>query len=879
MVLPGARLGPYEILSLIGSGGMGEVYRARDTKLSREVALKILPPAFAGDPDRLARFRREAQVLASLNHPNIASIYGFEDSGSTHALVLELVEGPTLADQIAKGAIPIDDALPIARQIAEALEAAHEQGIVHRDLKPANIKLRNDGTVKVLDFGLAKALESAPGLRTNPANSPTITSPAMMTGVGMILGTAAYMAPEQAKGRPADKRSDIWAFGCVLFEMLTGERAFAGEDVADTLTTVLKGEPDWGTLPVDTPTPIRTLLTRCLQKDAKRRLPSIAVAQLDIDDALASPHPAIAGAVARTPPRWRERLAWSLVGVSIAIASGIAIVRYTTRPIGDTRVMRFTMSPPAGWTLVRAPNEFRISPDGRRIVFPATEAAGRTVLWLRALDSLTSQELPGTEGASTPFWSPDSRHVAFRAGGKLKKIDVSGGQPITLCDAPDFRGGTWSQQGIILFGSQGGLRRIPDSGGVPALVDIGRGTPTLVSFLPDGRHYLYRTFAGVFVASLDSADQRQLFPENGPANVEYADGHVLFERDGTLMAQPFDPRRLTVGGEPVPIAETVQTFAAGLPVGLFSASANGVLVYEPGANAPESQLAWFDRQGTQLATVGDPADYADVALSPDSKRAAVTIPDPRQRTRNVWILDTVRGLRAQFTFDPAEDLAPAWAPDGTRIAFSSRRRGRWGIYQKAANGAGVEEPIVEFPPDSLVANPLSWSADNRFVLFVQGNASAAMLSMLPLADDRKPLVLLSAGAAGPGQLSPDNHWISYFSNESGRQEVYVMPYPNRGGKRLVSTSGGTQPRWRSDGKEIFYISPDSKIMAAEVKAEGDVFEVGAVRPLFAIHGVQTRWAYDVSRDGQRFLVNARLEDRSPASPLTVVVNWPATLEH
>jgi Tol biopolymer transport system component len=884
----GTRLGPYEILSAIGAGGMGEVYRARDTKLNRDVALKILPAGFAADPDRLARFKREALVLASLNHPNIAAIYGLEGQEGQEgrdgqlALVLELVEGPTLADRIAQGPIPVDEASAIAKQIAEALEAAHEQGIIHRDLKPANIKVRPDGAVKILDFGLAKALEPAVRVAAGITNSPTITTPAMMTGVGMILGTAAYMSPEQAKGRPADKRSDVWAFGCVLYEMLTGKRAFEGDDVSDTLAAVLRGDPDWSALTPDTAPALHRLLRRSLQKDPRRRLPDIGVARLEIDEALTAPQAPLPAAMVPASPR-SQWLAWAIAGLALAGALGLAVAMSLRRPqVGEDRIVRFTITLPEGWRLARAPAPFRLSPDGRRLLIVAQDANGRTAIWTRSLDSLTSQQLPGSDGATAAgFWSADSRFVAFRSGGRLKKIDVTGGEPVTLCEIADIRGGTWNSDGVILFASGQGLKRVSASGGVPvalpSMPDDGL-TASFPDFLPDGRHFLYRTFAGIFVGSLDSPERTQLFKEgDGVTNAEYADGHLLYMRDTTLMAQPFDPVRLQLSAEPVPLADAVQRFTAP-SAGLFSASANGVLAYETGQTAEGSQLILFDRSGKPLGKVGGPGEYDDVSLSPDGKRAAVSLRDPSQRTSNIWAIDLTSGLRTQLTFDPADDLAPTWSRDGTRIAFSSSRQGRWGLYQKASNGAGPDEAVDVFPAGTLQSNPLGWTKDSRSLLYVSGLAGAAELSLLSLTGDRKPVTLLSGGQAGPGQLSPDDRWVAYFSAESGRRDVYVRPFPSGGGKWIVSTDGGSEPRWRSDGKEIFYVNRQAQIVAAEVTTVADAFQVGEVRPLFTVQRTGVRYSYDVSPDGRRFLVNTRIDSQTAQSVLTVIVNWPGTLK-
>jgi hypothetical protein len=603
---PGARLGPYEVISAIGAGGMGEVYRARDTKLGRDVALKIISDAFALDPDRLARFKREAQVLASLNHPNIAAI---------HALVLELVEGPTLADRIAQGPIPLDDALSIARQIADALEAAHEHGIVHRDLKPANIKLRPDGTVKVLDFGLAKAMHPAP--TSDVSQSPTITSPAM-TRMGVILGTAAYMSPEQAKGRPADKRSDIWAFGCVLYEMLTAKRPFDGEDVSDTLAFILTKDPDWSALPPSTPAAVRRLLRRCLDKSAKERLRDISDARLEIKEALTAP-PGEATVATSAPVKARRTArVWPATAAALLLTTlaFAAAVVYLIRSTGNEAVVRFTVSPPEktafSFSVAGAGGSVAfnsaISPDGRKMIFTIQDAAGKVLLWVRPVDSLAAQPLPGTDDPTLPFWSPDSRFVGFFAGGKLKKIDVTGGPPLTLCDAPSARGGAWNRDGVIVFAPSitSPLSRVSAAGSEPVAVtklQSGQTYHRSPSFLPDGRHFVYLARGespGVFVSSLDSTDATRLLSADTQASYT-PPGYLLFVRQGTLLAQPFYANKLQLAGEPFPVAErVVADTASGLAA--FSVSENGALTYRTGSTTTTGddwQMAWLDRQGSR----------------------------------------------------------------------------------------------------------------------------------------------------------------------------------------------------------------------------------------------------------------------------------------
>jgi Tol biopolymer transport system component len=894
---PGTRLGVYEVTAQIGAGGMGEVYRATDIKLKRQVAIKILPAALAADPDRLARFQREAEVLASLNHPQIAGIYGLEEGGGITALVMERVEGEDLSQRIARGAIPLDEALPIAKQIGEALEAAHELGIIHRDLKPANIKVREDGTVKVLDFGLAKALDPV-GSGADAAaltNSPTITSPAAMTRMGVILGTAAYMPPEQAKGRAVDKRADIWAFGCVVFEMLTGTRAFAGDDVSETLAAVLRAEPEWKALPAETPAPIRKLLRRCLEKDARRRLQAIGDARLEIEDALAGTAEGQPMAAAPARAHRRERLAWAVASLLLVVlVASIAIgrVAYLGRApaSADMRATRFTLTPPDGWSLALGATPsggsiapLAVSPDGRHVAFVAQSREGKSQLWVRSFDTLTARALPGTDDAASPFWSPDSRVLGFFTQGKLKKIDVSGGSSIVLCDVSTPLGGTWGSDGVIVFAPSGstGLQKVSAAGGAPtAATALGPGETYHMrpTFLPDGRHFIYvaRNTGAVYIASLDSTERTRVLERIEGTNVLYAQGHLLFVRGTRLVAEPFDADRRVVTGEAVPVAEEIATSAT--PYGQFSASANGVLVYQTGASLSRTQLVWFDRAGQQTAVLGEPAVYGDVRLSPDGKRAVVSVADPARTTGDLWVFDVARGLRTRFTFDPADDSYPIWSPDGSRIVFSSNRKGPFDLYEKASNGAGAEQLVLS---DSVAKNAYSWSPDGRFIAYQSnaGTGSGNDVWVLPLGGDRKPFVVVQTPFNETrGVFSPDGHWLAHQSTESGRFEVYVVPFPGPGGKWQVSTAGGTEPRWGRDGKELFSLDARNTLTAAAVKGDGASFEVGAVQALF-----QTRARaglgspYDVSADGQRFLINT-LPALADAPPFTVVFNWTAGLK-
>jgi eukaryotic-like serine/threonine-protein kinase len=891
--LSGQQLGSYKIVCLLGAGGMGEVYQAHDTKLGRDVAIKVLPPAFVHDPDRLSRFQREAKMLASLNHPNIATIHGLEQSDGVNYLVMELVPGQTLAERVSAGAIKIEEGLKLGVQIAEALEAAHEKGVIHRDLKPANVKVTPGGRVKVLDFGLAKAFAGDSGQDISHA----LTLEAMGTEEGRILGTPAYMSPEQARGKSVDKRTDIWAFGCVLFELLTGKAAFDGETVSDMIVAVLEREPEWELLPPPTPARIQDLLRRCLQKDSQRRLRDIGDARIEIEEALAAPKVAASTQAgvpvsAITQRKSRELLAWAITAIAIVItALVLGAFAYIRNVPQDAQTIRFFVSPPETWTLTRQlglfgspPDPLAVSPDGHRIALAATSADGRTLLWVRSLDSLNAQPLAGTEGAAHPFWSPDSRFLGFFADGKLKKIDVSGGPPLTLCDAPDDRGGAWSQDGVIVFAprTDSALQKVSDSGGTPIAATVlapGEAHRGPV-FLPDGQHFLYRvkTEEGapglIYIASLNSTDRKLLLDTN-TGTVVYTQGHLLFLRGTTLMAQPFDARHLVLKGDAFPIAEQIQIQSnPNAGYGLFSASGNGVLAYQTGAGTTASQLVWFDRTGKQVGMLGDSATYADLVLSPDEKQASVSISAGQQR--DIWRYDVARGLRTRFTFDPADELNSVWSPDASRLVFNSRRKGHMNLYQKASSGAGTEEVLLE---DNRDKSPQSWSPDGRFILYTSsGPPTADDLFVLPLFGDRKPVPFLQTPFNEyDGQFSPDGRWVAYVSDESGKDEVYVTPFPGPGGKWQISTAGGTFPRWRRDSTEIFYLAPDNKLMAAAVNGKGSSFEVGAVKPLFEARALDpTRNRFAVSADGQRFLMNSAPQTTS--APITVVLNWAAGLK-
>jgi serine/threonine protein kinase/Tol biopolymer transport system component len=894
----GTKLGAYQIVGVLGAGGMGEVYRAHDTTLNRNVALKVLPEAFTLDLDRLARFKREAQMLAALNHPNIAAIYGFESSAGVQALVLELVEGPTLAERIALGTVPLDEALPIARQIAEALEAAHEQGIVHRDLKPSNIKVRADGTVKVLDFGLAKAIEGAGRAGQagragwDATHSPTITTPAV-TGIGVILGTAAYMSPEQAKGHAADKRSDVWAFGCVVFEMLTGKRAFEGEDVSDTLAAVLKDEPAWQRLPPSTPEHLQVLLRRCLQKDRKKRLRDIGDARLEIDAAHSSSQTDERG-VHRS--RRIERLVLIAALAIVTLIAAWALAR-VWRPLSPGPEMRVDIDTPP----TRDPVSLAISPDGRSVVFAAT-TEGRSRLWLRPLDATAARPLTGTDDARFPFWSPDSRYVGFFANDdKLKRIDVDGATIETLANAPVGSGGAWNRDGTVLYAPvpDAPILRVSASGG-PSTFVVNRAAVTRLEaprqtghrfpqLLPNGRHFLYYAAGsadvrGVYVSQLDGSLSRRLLDADAPAvyapAVAASTGQLLFVRQSALWAQDFDAGKLALSGTPFHVAEQIAV-DTGRNVAALSASAAGSIVYRTGSTAGGSQLTWFDRSGKELGKAGGPADLGvafNPGLSPDGRFVALS--RSVNGNTDIWRLDIDRNVLARFTSEAVPEIYPIWSPDGQRIVYSSPTAGKQGfdLYVKSVNSTAPGTLLLKV---DTVAVSTDWSPDGKVLLYrLLDPKTATDIWALPLEGDRRPFPVVQTGfEERDGQFSPDGKWIAYQSNESGRFEVYVQPFPGPGGKTQVSIDGGAQPRWQRDGRELFYIALDGHLHSVPMRfaSNGTTLQVGTPGRLFMTHVgavVQggSSQAYVVSRDGQRFLMNTVAEVAS-GSPITMILNW------
>jgi serine/threonine-protein kinase len=902
---PGTRLGPYEVTAQIGVGGMGEVYRATDTNLKRSVAIKVLPDSVASDPERVARFQREAEVLASLNHPNIAAIHGVERSGGMAALVMELVEGPTLADRIARGAIPEDDALPMARQIVEALEAAHERGIIHRDLKPANIKAHDDGAVKVLDFGLAKALAPEPKIATsvNWSHSPTITSPAAMTGVGMLLGTAAYMSPEQAKGRPADKRSDVWSFGCVLYEMLSGRRAFDGEDVTETIAAVLRDQPDWTRLPANVPEQVRLLLKKCLEKDRRARVSDIAVARF----LLAESMPTVAASPSPPVSRLRVLPIAAVTAFGVAMAAGGAWLgaRFKSQPAASPA--RFVLAPPQSLPLFLQgfDRDIVISPDGSQIVYRSTTgSAGGTVFAVRGINDLTPRVLAGASGRE-PFMSPDGRWVGYIAGGELRKVSITGGpsMPIaTLGVQP--RGVHWGADNRIVFGvvdPSKGLQSITASGDdrrsltTPAREkgEIGHYYPFT---MPDGKVVLFTIGNGPGytgqIAALDLQTGRyKTLIRDGSAAVFVEPGYLVYSSRGTLQAVRFDPRRLEVSGEPVPVIDQVMNTS--VASANFSVSCNGTLVYVPGGgalvqNVSPRSLVWVNRRGVETP-VGAPTRLYGVArLSPDGTRVALDIRSP---ATDIWVWDLARETLTPLNLDPAVDLAPVWTQDSRNIIWSSSRGGgNPNVYLQAADGTGAVERLTtnERAQFATAVTP----DGSRFILFSPSAASGigalAAVDLFTAALDGRgqpPVPLLQSSAQKlAGEVSPDGHWLAYQSDESGRPEVFVRPFPDvDSGRWQVSTEGGTRPAWSRQGNELFYLDASDKLTAIRFQASGTTFTPGKPARLLNeryVAGSTTRGydlrSYDVAVDGQRFLMLKETAGGSAAAPLptmTVVMNW------
>jgi eukaryotic-like serine/threonine-protein kinase len=866
----------YRLESRLGAGGMGEVYRARDLRLDRDVALKVLPAVFAADADRVARLKREAQLLASLNHPHIASIYGFEESGGTNALVLELVEGPTLADRIAQGPLPIDEALPIARQIVEAIEAAHEHRVIHRDLKPANIKLRPDGTVKVLDFGLATAFDPARAASGSMPSSPTLTGPAAL-GVGTILGTAAYMSPEQARGKTADKRCDIWAFGCVLYEMLTGRRPFEGDDVPEILARILEHEPDFDALPVSTAVSIRRLLHRCLEKDARRRLPDIGVARLEIDDALAP----------RAAPTLRERvgLGW-IVSAGLALAVIVAAFLYLRLPPAQPRPLVRASIPLEGrLDFGFQQPSFALSPDGTRLVY---RIRGSEPLHIRQLNDTHSVMIAGTEMASNPFFSPDGRALGFFVGGTLKKVSFAGGTVVTLATLPrsvgaqGYRGAAWADEGTIAFAPStgAGLFAVSDRGGEARPLTVidpkaDEAAHRWPHFLPGGRAVLFtvkstnlQSFddAQIVVRSLDTGEQHAVV--QGDSARYLPTGHLIYARAGALYAVRFDAKRLAVTGAAVKVADGVVTHPES-GAAQFAISRTGTLVYAAGdAKTAHRPLFWVDRSGAARPATDREAPFWWPRISPDGQRIAVVIDAPFSK---IWVLDVERGTFTRASQLPGDQDRAAWMPDGIHLSFGADPEGTGAVhlFTDRSDGAGKAKMLFESRESP---SPLNWSPDARKLLYRRIGAATGQDVWIYSADDRSSTPFLeSAANEWSAAFSPDGRWVAYVSDESGRAEVYVRPFAGSG-RHQISIDGGTAPVWSRDGRELFFGKGDT-LFATAVSLDG-AFTSGAVRRLFSgpYSFEEVTVNYDVAPDGQNFLVPRSRVDSAPRQ-LELVLNW------
>ncbi len=912
----GRTIGSYEVVAKLGEGGMGEVYRARDTKLNRDVAIKVLPEAFALDADRLARFTREAQVLASLNHPNIAGIYGIEETTSevgrgvsgagptsevvSRALVMELVEGQDLSEMIGgletqaalrtSGAqrtsgIPLDDALKIARQIADALEAAHEQGIIHRDLKPQNIKVRPDGTVKVLDFGLAKAMDSGTSGPQDSNNSPTLTARA--TQMGMIIGTAAYMAPEQARGKPVDRRADIWAFGVVLYEMLTGRRAFHGEDISITLASVLKEDVSWDSLPAGLPVPIVRLLRRCLEKDPKRRLSSIGDARIEIDDAL---HPSSVEATAQAapaPPARSARLPWILAGLtSVLLLVTLGAMWMPEEQATRPPVVEFTVATESSVPALE------VSPDGRMLAFiNRGPNAGAGVVWIRPLAARDAYPVAGTEGATGVFWSHDSQSLGFMASGKLQRVSVSGGPAQTIAEVLMATGAAWAPDNTIVFGTGPGaggrMYRVNAVGGVPT--EIAKPDPEKnetaylwPSMLPDGRRFIYMaqtTAAGeraVYVGSLDGGAPVRLMLSESQARYA-APGRLLFTRASTLFAQAFDPDTLALTGEAVRVADGVDV-RANNGRAVFSVSTNGVLAYRSGGGVnSRSRLTWFDRAGKRLDSVADPAEHYQIRLSPDGKRVVLSLGGLASQLYGLSVLDLANGVTSKLQGTNSTVGDPVWLPDSVTLAYGATQDGRRQIYRQNIGQSAATQVFASADHPKWLDD---WSADGAYMLFHLPRPSK--LFAVKVSEPTKPLLILDTTETIDGaHFSPDGKWVAYQITENGTYQVWVASFPAFDQRRRVSPRDGIQPFWRGDSNELFYLTPDGKLMSARVTRDGttgglsfsapaELFQSPIVAPVLGTD------QYSVAKDGQRFLfIDPVTTGASP--PIAVVVNWTAGL--
>jgi Tol biopolymer transport system component len=885
----GARLGPYEILSPLGAGGMGEVYRAKDTRLDRTVAVKVLPSHLSASPDSRQRFEREAKTISQLSHPHICALHDVGSQDGVEYLVMEYLEGETLSDRLAKGAMPLEQTLRYGREIADALDKAHRQGIVHRDLKPGNVMLTKTG-VKLLDFGLAKAM-AAPVRQSGVTSLPTVMGSGQnLTQEGTILGTFQYMAPEQLEGKEADGRTDIFALGAVLYEMATGRKAFSGASQASLISSIMTADPPSisSAQPMSPPALDRVAKT-CLAKDPEDRWQSAADVARELKWISEGSAAGVAAPAAVVSGRKnRERIAWAIAALGVAAAAWLGLTRPRT-PRSDARGLRAAILLPEKLLL----NNAVISPDGSRFVFGGRDASGKVQLWIRALDGSSSSPIAGTENGLLPFWSPDGRSIGFFADGKLKRIDLAGGSPLALCDV-DGVGGAWAPNGDILFaGPAGPIQRLHASGG-PAVaitkLDAARGETAhrYPFFLPDGKHFLYLALnvAGadvnpanrLWVGSLDGGAPKPLLATK--YNAQYSQGHLLFVQGGyfggVLLAQPFDPNRLETSGTPVTLADQIGPYADFAGFADYSVSSNGTLLMD---TTPQlRRLHWLDRKGSQTGELGDPAQMFYFALSPDASRVAESIYDPGSQTIQTWICDAARGVRTRFTTPPGDHLGPVWSPDGSKITYQTDLTHQADIVVRAADGSGGEDPVTDEVGQRF---PVDWSKDG-WILHLDREAAGSrrmQLAAIPDTPPRKTVIVVPRSPKDFGfgaHFSPDDRWVAYDQDESGRSEIYVVSFPEAKGRAQVSTNGGVSPRWTRGGKEIVYQDFDDRIMAVDVDATAGI-RAGTPRPLFQLPEGANGLTWDVTADGERFLVAVPIM-KSTSRILDLVVNWPAALK-
>ncbi len=895
-IAPNTQFDHYEILSPLGKGGMGEVYRARDTRLNREIAIKVLPAEFAQDADRLRRFEQEAMATSSLNHPNILTVYDFGNHDSNPYLVMELLEGEELRAQLDNGALPVRKAIEYAQQIAAGLAAAHEKGVVHRDLKPENLFITKDGRLKILDFGLAKMEPPQ-----NVATGSDVATLKQLTTPGTVMGTVAYMSPEQVRGEAVDHRSDLFSFGLILFEMLCGERAFQKGTMAETMTAILNNEPpELSETNAKISPQLEKIVRRCLEKKPERRFHSahdlgFALEALSVPSSSGANRTEAVQALNITTRRsgWRERIWMIAAGVFalLALAFGVAYVRRPSLPTAAT--MRLTVNPLEGANVFELP---AISPDGRTLAFVA-RTTGTRQIWVRPLDSQMAKPLVGTEYPDLMFWSPDSQSIAFLSGGKLKKIALSGGAPVNLCDTSSLSWGTWNRDGVILFAEgAAGIKRISANGGAitgVTTVDVARGETAHRNpfFLSDGRHFLFYVEhnepakRGIYVRPLNGGESKQILSTDvrtvwaGVNPVAPSEGYLVFMRQGALLAQSYDFSQNQLSGDPIRIADQVRTNPAGFN-GRFSLSETGILVFTEGSE--KQQLVLANRAGKKLGTAGPIGSYNVPRFSPDEQRLAVGRFDPQSQSLDIRLLDLARGTDTRFTFDPAEDSSPLWSPDGTRLAWASLRSGVRDLYWKAANGAGEDELLFKSAYSKI---PQDWSKDGRFILYQESDPQTSNdLWILPLEGERKPwLWLKTEFTEQVAKFSSDGKWIAYTSNESGRFEVYVRAFvpgaPASGGKWQISTNGGSQAKWRRDGRELYYVSTDYQLMAVDLTLGAEV-KAGTPKALFDLRDLRASTAgvgFTATSDGQRFLFVTSAED-AYLTPFTVVTNWMAEMK-